>query len=345
LIIHSILQQSLLVSFGLLFSQSLGFGQINEPRAFEFLNLSPSARVTAMGGVNNSSAYDSLYLADINMFMTNPALLRPQAHNQVAINYSPYLADINYASVAYTWQVQRTGMFAIGIQYLDYGQSDSFDPAGASLGTFSSSDYAVTAGYSRQQNNFRLGASIKVAASSLAGYTANALVGDVGVSYIDPAEDLVVSLTFTNFGWVTTDYSPYSASELPADVRVGVSFKPQYMPFRFSISAHRLLNGTRAYFPEPGDPETGTGEKILRHVVLGGEIMLGKNLSILLGYNHLVSSALRLQQISGGAGLSFGLSLRLKTVSIHFGRGIYHVGGGFSQFTASVNLDQLIGRR
>lgn len=345
MIIHSILLQFLLVGFGLLLSPSPGFGQINEPRAFEFLNLSPSARVSALGGINNSSAYDSLYLADINMFTTNPSLLRQQAHNQVAINYSPYLADINYASVAYAREMENTGMFAIGIQYLDYGESDSFDPAGASLGTFSSSDYAVTLGYSRQQNNFRVGVNMKVASSSLAGYTASALVGDVGVSYIDPTKDLVVSFTFTNFGWVMADYSPSSRSELPADVRVGVSFKPKYMPFRFSITAHRLLNGTRAYFPEPGDPETGAGEKILRHVVLGGEIMLGKNLSILLGYNHLVSSALKLQQISGGAGLSFGLSLRLRTVSIHFGRGIYHVGGGFSQFTASVNLNQLIGRR
>jgi hypothetical protein len=88
--------------------------QTGGDNTYEFLNLPAGSRIAALGG-NNVSHYDN----DVNFVLNNPALLRGEMHNRMAINYINYLADINFGYVSYAYNLKDIGTFAGGIQYIN----------------------------------------------------------------------------------------------------------------------------------------------------------------------------------------------------------------------------------
>ena len=76
--------------------------QIGGNNTFEFLNLPISARVAALGG-NLISAKDN----DLNVVITNPALLTDSMSDNVALSYVNYFADVNYGYAAYAKKNQE----------------------------------------------------------------------------------------------------------------------------------------------------------------------------------------------------------------------------------------------
>ena len=72
------------------------FSQIGGTSTYEFLNLTNSARVAALGG-KNVSLNDN----DINLAYHNPALLTPVMSENAVFNYVSYFANINFGYAAY----------------------------------------------------------------------------------------------------------------------------------------------------------------------------------------------------------------------------------------------------
>ena len=139
---------------------------------------------------------------------------------------------------------------------------------------------------------------------------------------------------------------------MPLDVQLGTSFKPEHLPFRFSFTAHHLQQldivyldpNQRGQLDENGEeikPRKTLGDKIARHFVVGGELLLSKNLNVRLGYNHLQRRELRLENTSGGAGFSFGVMLRISQFQLDYTHAGYHASGGANYFTIARNLDSL----
>ncbi len=319
--------------------------QFGGQRSFEFLNLPATARTAALGGVNVSSS-DS----DVQMFLSNPALMDTTLHHHAAMTYQSLVADVNYGSLSYVRDFKDPGVWGVGIQYLDYGEFQGFDATGAATGTFNGSEFALTLGYARPLGPFTMGANIKILTSSIAGFNASALTLDIGGAFRHPEKDLTIGVTFKNIGVILTDFTETSDSELPFDVHLGVSFKPQHMPFRFSLTGYNLglLNedlfdptGTGEGTPE----ELSTADRIFRHVAIGAEILAHQNFNLRVGYNHLVRQELRLAEKSGGAGFSFGFLFRIKRFELAYTRSIYHVGGGYDYFTLASDLNSFIKRR
>lgn len=332
-----------LVYFFCVTSQLLA--QTGLPRAFDFVNLSPSARVTALGGIQvTESAPDSIAMLTPSLWLVNPASNREKNGQHVSLSYQPYYADVDMATLSYSRSLDEQGSWGLAVQFLSYGELDSYDLTGQSLGTFSSQEYAFVFNRSHQMGPFRLGLNAKYVASALGGYQASALLFDLGGTYQHPNKDLSISLSFSHIGLLLNDYTSFTKSRLPADLRLGVAFKPRYMPFRFYLTAYRWLNQTDAYFTNNNEMP-GYVNKVLRHLNLGGELILGNNFSFLIGYNHLRSNTLQLEEFRGGAGLSFGLSLRLRSMQLDFSRTIYHVVGGVSHFTLTADLDKIILKR
>src|SRR5690606_18191158 len=178
---------------------------------------------------------------------------------------------------------------------------------------------------------FTLGANIKFAQSSIDAYAASAVLLDLGGIYAHPEKEFTVGMVIKNFGLVLQDYTQGSSSNLPFDVQIGTTFKPQYMPFRFSVTAYKLTRGDIAYFDSglQGNKEApGFVDKVFRHITLGTEILLSPNFNLRVGYNHLVRKELRLEETSGGAGFSAGFMFRIKAFEFAYARRFYHVAGG-----------------
>ncbi len=306
---------------------------------FDFLNLNPSTPITAGGGVQVATSSDSGAVNDVHRFLSNPALNSAYLDQQVSLSFRPYLADIKLATVSYSHAVEKVGQFGASVSYLDYGAFAGFDPAGLPTGDFSASSYVVALNYTHQMAPFRLGGNLKLASSAIAGLRATALLLDLGGVYQHPTRDLTLGLTTTNLGVLLRDYVSGTGSRLPSDVRLGVAFKPQYMPFRFHATAYRLWYSD---LTEPAtEPDEGVVSRIARHLSFGGALLLSKSFEVYGGYNHSVRSSLQLQQIGGGAGLSFGFMFRTQTIRVDFSRSVYHVSGAFNQFSLSADVQQL----
>ena len=312
-------------------------------RVFEFLNLPSNARTAALGGVVITATEH-----DVNMFTANPSLLDSGDVNYLSFNHLGFYADIKYNALTYVGRFKKIGPVGFAVQHLGYGEFESFDASGNSIGTFDAGEIALTISKSHQLGPFVLGANIKYGESRISTYKASALFLDLGGSFKHPERELIVGLNFKSFGIVLSDYTDTDDSRLPFDVQLGLTFKPQYMPFRFTFTAYNLNRSNVAYFDESisfAEDEPGQIDQIFRHLNIGTEIVFGKNFQARFGYNHLLRKELRLQNTSGGAGFSYGFMLRIKAFEFSYTNTTYHADGGRSFLTLTTNLNRVFRKK
>ncbi|WP_375434603.1 type IX secretion system protein PorQ [uncultured Hymenobacter sp.] len=325
----------------------VAMAQIGGQQAFSFLNLPPGAKTAALGGVNVSSR-DS----DPTMFLSNPALLNSEMEGRLALSFVDYVSDIKQSTVAYAFNTEKAGRFGVGLSYLSYGNFQQYDAAGNALGEFSVNEYSLSVADSYTQGNFTLAGTARLAVSGISGNHSVAALADVGAVFKHPEQDFTVGLTARNVGYQLKPYAGAGREPMPLDVQIGASIKPEHMPLRFSLTAHHLQQldivyldpNQRGQLDESGEEikkKKTLGDKIARHFAVGGELLLGKNLNVRVGYNHLQRRELRLDNTSGGAGISFGVMLRISQFQLDYTRAGLHASGAANYFTVARNLNTL----
>lgn len=323
--------------------------------AMEFLRLPQSPHISALGGINVSNPGN-----DISMAMQNPALMRPGLHNELSLNYNAYYAGISVANLAYGYHMQKINTsFALGVQYLNYGSFRQTDNIGNEYGDIRASEYAITLGASRSYGErWRYGANLKVAHSSMFDYRAAALLADVGIVYVDTANLLTIGVTAKNMGVMLKKYNPSQGSEpLPFDLQLGISKRFAHLPLRIFTTIHHLYEWDIRY-NNPADIETGSvfgsadttgsskgkfADKLFRHFIFGGELLLGKRITATVAYNHLRRGELAITDKKGVAGFSFGATINLNKFQIHYARSYYHIAGPYNEFGLNMSLGKIIG--
>ncbi len=316
------------------------FGQSGITQSFSFLRIPASARLAGLGGVNTSLVH-----RDVNFFFSNPALVGDTLVGFASINYQFYVADVGHSSVAYAHKFKMIGTVAFGVQHMRYGTLTGYDDAGQEIGDFSSGETALVISKSHQLNNFTLGVSLKPVFSSLAGYRANALLMDIGGVFTHPEKELWVGLAIKNVGFLFSEYSATSNTRIPFDVQAGVSFKPEHMPLRFSITAQNIATRNLLYNdPASSGQSASFAKRVASRFTIGTEVLLHRNVTVLLGYNYLARQELKLDNTGGGAGISMGFSAQIKAIEFIFSRSAYAIGNAGYTFTVSRNLNTLIRR-
>ena len=117
------------------------------------------------------------------------------------------------------------------------------------------------------------------------------------------------------------------------------------MPLRFSLTAYNLVNEYGSYNPPSGNTsEPSTLNKIFRHINFGAEVLVHRNVNLLIGYNYLVHQELKLEDAGGFAGVSFGFSARIRSFEFVFSRNAYVVGNAGYTFTLSKNIKTLLSK-
>ena len=106
---------------------------------YEFLNITPSSHVYALGGRNISLVDD-----DIAMVYQNPALLGTEMHLQASVNYMRYLGGSNFMGAVCGFRLHERGALAVGIQYFGYGKFDQTSIDGTIEGSFSPNDISFS---------------------------------------------------------------------------------------------------------------------------------------------------------------------------------------------------------
>ncbi|MEA5429597.1 type IX secretion system protein PorQ [Arcicella lustrica] len=323
-----------------------GFCQIGGNGSFSFLNIPSNPIQLALGGVNVSRSEK-----DVNVLFQNPALLDSSLHNLLAVNYTPYFSGINYATAAYARKFKEN-IIALGVQSINYGNFQLTDASGNILGQFAANDVAMTLSSSRTQGNITFGGSLKFASSVIESYSAVALLMDFGAIFKHPTQALTLGLTVKNVGVTLKSYTPFDKTDLPFDVQAGISFKPKYMPVRFSFTAHHLYQYDISYLDKSIIKKDLNGNVIenkispvdnfARHFVIGAELLLSKNFHALIGYNHLRSAELSQQNVSGFSGFSLGFLIHTKLFNFSYGYSGYNTAGNLNSFGLVCDLNRII---
>ena len=173
--------------------------------AFEYLRMSNSPHVSALGGISIADPDN-----DISLALQNPAMMRPGLHNELQLNYNDYYAGIKIMNLQYGYYAPKIATaFCLGVQYINYGSFSETDYIGNTYGNFHAYDYALTLGASRTYlDHWRYGADLKLAQSSLYQVNATAVLADVGINYYDTASLIDIGATAKNMGVMVKKYTP-----------------------------------------------------------------------------------------------------------------------------------------
>jgi hypothetical protein len=348
--------KKLLFLFLLLFSAFITRSQVGGNNTYEFLNLPISARVSALGG-NLLTARDN----DLNVALVNPSLLTDSMDNNVALSYINYFADVNYGYAAYAKKIKKIGVLSAGIQYLDYGKFTRADEIGNTDGTFFANEMSLNISYARNilDSNFYVGVTLKTIYSHLESYTSLGSAIDLGAIYSKPKQGFAVAAVIKNIGRQWTTYTGHR-EKLPFEVQLGISVKPKHVPFRLSLEYENLEKWDLTYIdpsnpPLTEDPLTGepikqkkykvTGDKFMRHLVIGGEFIITKNFFLRGGYNYQHRTELMIPEKRGLSGFSVGFGLRIYKFHFSYARAAYHLAGASNNFSISFDINSFYSKK
>jgi hypothetical protein len=321
--------------------------QIGGNNTYEFLNLTSSARIAAMGGdfltINDN---------DITLVESNPSLINPDMSNKLGIAYVDFFSDVNYGFATYARSFNNIGSFAASMKYINYGKFDYATVTGERTGQFHAGETALNIGWGRQLDTlFSIGANLKFIYSSLESYNSFGLAVDVAGSYISRDRSFTVSLIAKNIGRQLTAYEGGNIEPLPFELQIGLAKRLNHLPFRYSILFNHLEKWDLRY-DDPSQSQTDpiSGEVVkdsgievfadnfMRHIVFGGELLIGKYISLRGGYNYKRRQEMKVTTKPGTVGFSWGIGIRISKFHFSYARSAYHLAGSPNYITLTTNL-------
>jgi len=334
------------VIFLLVFLSSLlANAQIGGRYAYQFLNLTTSPRMAALGGKVITN-----YDYDPTQALVNPASINPAMDNQLSVNYINYIGDVNYGSAAYaySWD-RRTQVIHAGVTYVNYGSFDGYDEQGNPTNSFSGGEVALSIGHARNIafTNFHLGGNIKFISSTLEQYSSFGIALDLGAMYVYEDWDLNISVVGRNIGTQITTFDEIR-EPLPFELIAGISQTLMHVPVRWHITLENLQVWNIAFANSNRDEIDLEGtvtteditflDDVFRHAIFGIELFPDKGFNVRLGYNVRRAQELRIIEKRAFAGLSAGFSVKFNNLRVSYTYAKYSSAAASSYFGLNLNL-------
>ncbi len=317
------------------------WGQQAGSNTYDFLNLTNSARVSALGGNQVG-----ININDASLVFHNPANLSDNMHQALTFNYVPYISDIKMTYAGYAHYIKETGTFGISIHAINYGSFDRADINGNLNGSFSAAEYVINLSYSKVLSpKLTAGISLKPIISNLEQYNSFGIATDLGLLYRSDNKLFSAGVTLKNIG---SQLSTYNATyePLPTDLQVGISKRLAHAPFRFSLTAQDLFDWNMKYNVTDGDnnPIENEGNKgnnldqVMRHLIIGLELIPSDSYYVAVGYNHRRRQELGISDKMSTTGFSWGFGFRVYKFHFAYSSAQYHLAGSSNHFSISTNL-------
>jgi hypothetical protein len=332
-----------LLLFCLLCSTCLKAQTLGGSAVYNFLHLPAAPALSAAGGVNVS--IDS---RDVGLATNNPALLRPELHSQLALNFNAYFAGIKAWQLGGVYDVKKWGTtLAASLVYLDYGSIDQTDIYGSTNGSFRPRDLSFQLSAARAYGpRWHYGLSAKIISSSYGAYGSTGIAFDLGLHYSDTAKHFSAGLLAKNMGGQLNTYGGVH-EDLPFDLQVGLTQRLSRAPFGFSLTIQNLHRFNTLYNDTTFNNDNGYANKasfttrLFNHVILATHIYLGKNLEATAGYNFQRRSELNIGNSGNGMnGFSAGFRARFSRLQIQYARAWFQRNGAYNQLGLQLPLQR-----
>ena len=317
---------------------------------YSFLRATNSARVAALGGLPLPLCAD-----DIQLSTFNPAAIGEGMNNKLGLSYVDYYTDINFATAQYSHTFDNIGSFAATVQYHNYGHFDEASESGIVMGEFSSSDFSVNIGWGRQLTpHWSIGAAFKYAGLQYESYSAGAIATDIAGMYRSD-NGWVFALYARNVGTQLFNNIDAGYSPLPFSLDFGASKKLDHLPLTVmlwydDIQHWNKLMMTPVYVEQHTNALTGEFEpendvalfarNLACHVVIGGELTLGKNLILRSAFNYGQRYAMTVPQGRPLVGFSAGLAVKIKMFEISYARARKSIAVSPNYLTITMDLNK-----
>lgn len=312
-----------------------------------------SARVVALGGQPLP-----MHDGDLQTAVFNPSAISPEMHNQLTLSYvGDFNLGTNFATAQYSRTFESLGSFAASVQYYNYGKMQYTSESGHSDGsTFNVSDYAVTLGWGRElTDKWSIGANLKYAGVQYESGRAGALGVDVAGTYWSYS-NWAFTLAARNIGRQLFIIDMQNESKwLPFSLDFTVSKKLDHLPLTFVFGYHDIQNWKRVsdnqYLTEENyDPITGLYiepsktkkffNNLGSHLVLGGELEIGKNVVLRVSYNYETYLKMDVPKKRTLVGLSAGFAVKIKAFQIDYAYSRNNIVGSPHFLTVRLDLSK-----
>ncbi len=323
--------------------------QIGGDNTYEFLNMTTSARVAALGG--NFLAMND---GDVSLALMNPSTISKEMDRDMALSFVDFYSNINYGFASLVRSYDKLGNFATSVQYVNYGTFKYADFSGNLQGEFSASEMALVVGWGRQLTpKISIGANAKFIYSSLESYKSYGLAIDLASTYYNEANQFTASLIFKNIGRQLKSYRSGNTEPLPFEIQFGLSKKLTHIPFRYSLVITHMEKWDLTYEKplyvqsmigdeNANDVSANFGEKFFSHIVLGGELNITDNFVLRLGYNYRRRQEMKMDARTSTVGFSWGFGCQISKFQFNYARSTYHLIGSPNYITITTNLDELL---
>ena len=318
--------------------------QIGGETTYQFLELTNSARIAALGGTQVAISDTS----DLNLPFHNPALLHKGMENSFLINYVNYFADVNYGYASYAKSFENIGNFALGMHYINYGNFREALETGELTGNnFTAAEYALNIIYSSRYKRLNYGATLKPVFSVFESYRSFGIAADLGVSFASKDKLTNVALVGRNMGaQITTYYEDGNREPIPFDLQAGISKKLEHAPVIFLLTMQHLNHWDLSYNEELKDDistvflrEESFSKQFMRHVVFGVELLPSDNFTLRAGYNYQRRQELKFDEKVSTVGFSLGFGVKVKRFHFDFATSRFHLAGSSNLFSLAINLN------
>ena len=319
--------------------------QIGGEYTYQFLELTNSARIAALGGVQVAITDSS----DLNLPYHNPSLLHSDMSHRVLVNYVNYLADVNYGYASYARHYEGIGNFAVGMHYINYGKFDEALETGELTGvTFKAAEYALNLIYANRYKRLNYGINLKPILSSFESYQSFGIAADLGVNLSSKSGLTSFGLVARNIGTqITTYYRDGDREKIPFNLQMGITQRLKHAPLVFSATMQHMNVWDLASPDE--EPEfsmetiyeydEGFVKQFMRHMVFGVEFLPSKSFTLRAGYNYQRRQELKFDSKASTVGFSAGFGLKIKRFRLDYGISRFHLAGSSNLFSLSINLN------
>ena len=277
-----------------------------------FLETTENSKIGALGGNNITSRERN------NYFISNPAFSY-QNKKIISINYLNYISDISSSSILFTDSSSYFGSYGMGVKYFSHGKFKYYDQSGNYNGDFYPREILLSLSKSFKIKKFIIGSNLNYFYSKLFEEKKSGILVDIG-SIFTPFKNKEISFGFVikNFGLTFLD-----DEIIPFNINIGNTFKPKYMPLKFSF--------TYRYYVKSIENNNFT---------IGVEAILSKFLNVQIGYNHLLNNNMKLPNSTKINGISYGIELLLSRFMINYSRVMINSISSTNAISLSINLNR-----
>ena len=321
---------------------------------FRALTDANSARVVALGGLPLP-----VHDGDLQTAVFNPSAISPEMNNQMTLSYvGDFNMGTNFATAQFSHTFEHLGSLAASVQYYNYGNMQYASESGYTDGsTFNVSDYAITLGWGRElTDKWSIGANLKYAGLQYESGRAGALGVDVAATYWSYS-NWAFTLAARNIGRQLYCKEMYLKNNwLPFSLDFMASKKLDHLPLTIIMGYKDIQHWNKLYYDpldlagyyDPINGDYKEPSKVSRfftnlgcHLVVGGELALGKNLVLRASYNYETYRNMGVPEKRSLVGFSAGFGVKIKAFQLDYARSRNNIVGSPNFLTLRVDLSKL----